>query len=285
LGQQALVEANLKSAREASVSVDATEALRKEGMATIGDVYQAHAALAQAQLNLEQSRGNSQIALGQLATLMGLPATHKLKLLGLSSITPITKTNQNITFLLEAAKRRRPDLLAAEAQVRASQSQLATTKAAIWPTLQVNANVGPTVIDNVNVNNTSVALSISVPLFTGFSQTYDVRRAKAQVLQTAALRDQMYQDVQFQVWQAYYALKTAETSISTADILTKSSTQANQQALGQYKAGVGNILSVLTTQSSLAGARVQSIQARLNWYIALAQLSAAVGILDQQSPV
>lgn len=280
LGQQALVDANQKSTREASVSVDATEALRKEGMATIGDVYQANAALAQARLNLEQSQGSSQIALGQLATLMGLSATYKLKLLGLSSTTPITKTNQNIMVLLEAAQRKRPDLLAAEAQVRASQSQLAATKAAVWPTLQINANAGPTVIDNVNVNNSSVALSISVPLFTGFSQTYDVRRAKAQVIQTAALRDQVYQDVQFQVWQAYYALKTAETSISTADILAKSSTQANQQALGQYKAGVGNILSVLTTQSSLAGARVQSIQARLNWYIALAQLSAAVGMLD-----
>jgi outer membrane protein TolC len=107
-----------------------------------------------------------------------------------------------------------------------------------------------------------------------------VRQARAQVEIAAATRDQLAQQISLQVWQAYFALQTAEKSISNTDILFKSSEQSMQQASGQYKAGVGNILMVLTAQASLANARVQSIQARLNWYTALAQLAAAVGTLD-----
>ena len=46
---------------------------------------------------------------------------------------------------------------------------------------------------------------------------------------------------------------------------------------GQYKAGMGNILNVLTTQATLSNTRSQLIQAKLNWYVALSELNAALG--------
>ncbi|HVV69553.1 MAG TPA: TolC family protein [Gammaproteobacteria bacterium] len=280
LGQQALIVANQQSVAEANTSVKASQALRSQGLATVGDVYQAQSSLAQATLSLEQATGNYQIALGQLATAMGVPANTPLQLTPLTEVLPIHKVSDNMQTLMAKATHNRPDLLAAAAQVRQSESQLTATKAAALPVVSLNASAGPVTIDNVGTTNTSISLNLTVPLFTGYSQTYQVRQAKAQVLASEADRDTLYQQVKLQVWQAYYALQTAGANVSSSEVFLKSSLQASKQARGQYQAGVGNILSVLSTQSSLATARVQSIQARLNWYIALAQLAQAMGQLS-----
>lgn len=282
LGQQSLVAANDLSLKQAKTSLDSAQALRQNGLATIGDVYQAEASYAQANLNLQTSRGNYQVARGQLATAMGLPADAPIQLVALQhppKTQPITKT---VSHLLNVAKANRPDLLAAEAKVRQSRAELSATRASILPTLAVSATMTPgNIFTNIhNATDIQATLTLSVPLFTGFSYTYQVREDQAKVSQAQASRDLLIQQVEYQVWQTYYALQTAEQNIGTTEILLKSALQANNQALGQYKSGVGDILSVLTTQATLANARVQNVQAQLNWFIALAQLAAAIGQLQ-----
>src|SRR5574343_440396 len=46
------------------------------------------------------------------------------------------------------------------------------------------------------------------------------------------------------------------------------------------QAGVGNVLDVLSAQSALAGARLQRIQAQLDWHVYRATLAQAMGALD-----
>ena len=219
-----------------------------------------------------------------MSTISGLPADTNIELAPLHSPLKIDAIEQKVSHLLTEAKINRPDLLAAEAKVRENAAQLAAVKASVLPSISVQAQALPGgVFSNTSGTNVDATLSLSFPLFTGFSYTYQVRQARANLETAEASRDQLYQQVQSQVWQNYYALKTAAENISTTEILLKSSIQANEQAFGQYKNGVGDILSVLTTQTTLANARVQNIQAQLNWYVALAQLAASVGALTNSS--
>jgi len=48
----------------------------------------------------------------------------------------------------------------------------------------------------------------------------------------------------------------------------------------RYKNGLDSILDVLSAQATLANARVQQVQARLNWFAALAAMGHAMGGLD-----
>lgn len=284
LGFQAVVKANQESLQAAITSLKIAEALRANGLATIGDVYQAEASLAQAKLNLQTSQGDYQIALGQLVTAMGVPANTKVELAPLSSPPHPEKITHNVNALLEKAKQNRPDLLAAEATVRENLAQLNATRASVLPTVNLSANLSPgTFLTNTTGSDIDALVTLSFPIFTGFNYTYNVRSARAQLKAAEASRDLLNQQVQFQVWQAYYNLQIAAQNIETTAILLKSSEQASAQAIGQYKAGVGNILTVLTTQTTLANARVQNIQAKLNWYVALAQLAAAIGALTSPS--
>ncbi len=279
LGQQELVKAYEESLLEANTSLAASQALRANGLATIGDVYQAEGSKAQAELNLQTAKGNYQTALGQLSTAMGLPPNTQLNLLPLSAPKEEKQIHQSIDEMLAVAKKNRPDLLASEAAVRQNQALLAATKASDLPTISLEGTATPSIANVSNGTTMIGALTVSLPLFTGFSYTYQVKSAAADVAVAEASRDQLNQQVQYQVWQTYYALQTASQNIQTTEILLKSSEQASQQALGQYKGGVGNILSVLTTQATLASARVQNIQAQIGWYLALSQLAAAMGIL------
>ncbi|WP_162232562.1 TolC family protein, partial [Methylogaea oryzae] len=127
----------------------------------------------------------------------------------------------------------------------------------------------------------AVGVQLSVPLFTGFANTYQIHNAEQQVAAQEANRDKILQSVALDVWRAYHDLNTArETFRSSADLLA-SATQSEKVAMGRYKAGAGNFLDLLSAQASLASARFQHIQARYNWHIGKAKLAQALGHLDQ----
>jgi outer membrane protein TolC len=117
-------------------------------------------------------------------------------------------------------------------------------------------------------------------LFTGFDRSYRVRSAEAQVEVRAAQRDRLRNQVALDVWRAYQSLTTATQSLTTAADLVASAEQSERVALGRYKAGVGTVLDLLTAQSALAAARLQRIQAQLDWQVYRATLAQSVGVLD-----
>jgi outer membrane protein TolC len=128
-------------------------------------------------------------------------------------------------------------------------------------------------------DNFTGGLTMQVPLFRGFSQIYDIRQAEAQTDSSRARLVALEQQVTLQVWMSYYAFKTAEQQVKTSQDLLESAQQSQEVALGRYKAGVGGILDLLAAQSLLAGARAQNVQARTNWFLALAQLAYDTGSL------
>jgi len=81
------------------------------------------------------------------------------------------------------------------------------------------------------------------------------------------------------VWTSYYNLKTASQQVKTARELFASARQSEEVAVGRYKAGVGSILDLLTAQTAFANARAQEVQARANWFLAMAQLAHDTGAL------
>jgi outer membrane protein len=102
-----------------------------------------------------------------------------------------------------------------------------------------------------------------------------VRAAEARSDVQAARRDNVRQQVALDVWEAYQSLNTATQTMRTSADLLASAEQSERVALGRYKAGVGNILDLLNAQSALANARLQRIQAMLDWQVSRAALASA----------
>ena len=284
LGLQALQDADTQSMQDATASLDAAKQRKDSGLATLGDVYQAEAALAGAQLALQTAAGQLQVARGQLAVAVGYPADTLLPLATLEKQVSAEMPADNVRTLLDKAKAARPELLAAKAQVQAAVAGLEAADGEGWPSLSLAANAARTTTDiavqKTTANNYGAGLTLSFPLFTGFANQADSRRAQAAVDVAQATTEQLVQQVELEVWQAYQNMHTAVSTLDTAGAQLKNAQQAADVTNARYKTGLDSILDVLSAQAILANARVQEVQARLNWFGALAAMAHAVGGLD-----
>jgi len=294
MGTKALVDAQQTTLAEAQTNLEAAEQRRRVGLATIADVLQARTALSQARLALESTQGELQTTRGALALSMGLPANVPYDIEVRPDTTLPLGILEGVDTLIAQAVRERPDLAAQRALVEEARARVTVARSQALPSLSVGGTTSQTYfVQNPGTrtpplgNSYTATLTLSIPLFSGWSQIYNAKAASA-AADAAARRAQGFeQQVVYQVFNAYYALRTATQQVHTSRDLLTSATESEQVALGRYKAGAGSLLDLLTAQSALASARAQAIQVRFSWNTALAQLAHDVGILglDGSSPL
>jgi outer membrane protein TolC len=198
-----------------------------------------------------------------------------------TTLTPSPRFEEEVAKLIDDARSHRPDLSAAEAQIKAAQAGVAAAEAAGKPTVSLSSAL--TFADSgiaASSRNAALGIQVSIPLFTGYNTTYRIRAAQEQVAIKQAQREKLGLQIALDVWKAYQGLMTETQSVRSSQDLLLSASQSERVALGRYKAGVGNILDTLTAQSALASARQQQIQAMYNWHIARAVLAQAIGQMD-----
>ena len=277
---QAAVGANRAAEKAAREALAAAEARYQVGVVTPADRLQAQTAASQASLNLVKAEGDARNALGSLAHALGFPAGQPLPLADMPPLPAMAGFAGKLETLIAEAQRQRPDLKAAEAQLQAAQASADLARAQGRPTLSLAG--GPLWQDSAGsvLRGNSVGVTLNVPLFTGFESTYRIRAAEAQADVRSAQLERLRNQVALDVWKAYQSLTTAGQSLQmTADLLV-SAEQSAAVALGRYKAGVGTVLDLLSAQSALAAARLQRIQAELDWHVYRATLAQAMGSLD-----
>jgi TolC family type I secretion outer membrane protein len=285
LGLQAVQDADLQSVQDATANLDNANQRKTSGLATIGDVYQAQAALAGAKLALQTAQGQLASARGTLAIALGYPADTEVPLAPWENEISARMPDENVHDLLAKAAQARPELLASKAQQQAAIASLEATRGQGWPNLTLNASAGRTTSQisgkaKTTANTYDADLTLSFPLFSGFANQAATRQAQAAVDVAQATDEQLIQAVQLEVWQAYQNMRTAVSNLDTAGLQLKSSQQAADVTQARYKNGLDSILDVLSAQATLANARVQQVQARLNWFAALAAMGHAMGGLD-----
>jgi TolC family type I secretion outer membrane protein len=283
LSARASVDALVVAEASAKESLAAAEARYSAGVATPADKLQAQTALSQARLNLITAQGGARSAQGTLANIMGFDASLPFSLQSLPESMPDPVAEQDIGKLIEDARQKRPDLQAAEAQIKAAEAQLTVTRATGLPTVSLAASTGyQNISGSPNINNSSIGVTLNVPLFTGTRNTYQNRAAELQVENKVAARDLLANQIALDVWKAYQTLLTNSQSLLAASDLVASAELSERMTLGRYKAGVANmsILDVLNAQSILASARQQRVAALYNFQASRLALVQAIGQLD-----
>jgi outer membrane protein TolC len=285
IGTEAIVRVNEQAVKNLETALDAARRRRESGVATIADVYRSETQVAQARLTLTRSRGEYEKARGQLASVVGLSVNSSLQVQPLSAPPQSRQSLKSITEYLDTVKRTRPDLVAAQAQVEAARASASAASKAGLPSIDFLASTQhsrwyqqgmppPYRPDNQTY---AAGVTVRIPLFSGFKDTYQQRQAEAQAQQAEATRDALYRQTQLEVWQAYYDLRTVNGSIDSTEALVKSAEQTAQATLARYQGGFGTILDLITAQQDETSARTQRIQSYLDWYTVLARLHLSVG--------
>lgn len=282
LSTRAQRDAQKVSVELASAALDAANERHRVGLATIADVLQAQTARSQAQLVLETLEGTLQVARGALAVAMGIPANTPYEIPDVPAADSVHFVTESVDSLIALAVRNRPELASARAQAAAASSQIRVARSGYLPALAVGAT-GANNVSNVSTfsgRTYSLNVGVQMPVFTGFSNQYDVAAASEQYQAALARADATKQQVIQQVFTAYYTLRTATNRVRTATDLLASATQSETVARERYREGVGSIVDLLVAQAALANARAQAVDVRWQWRTALAQLAHDVGVLN-----
>ncbi|HKO01425.1 MAG TPA: TolC family protein [Thermoanaerobaculia bacterium] len=282
LDSKALLEAQDATLKERQIALESAEARHRAGVATIADVLQARTARSQAQLNRETIEGNLRTIEGLLATTMGLPATTRFDFGTLPLDIPTHKVAEEVDALLARAVTQRPELAAARAEALRANARIREVRAQGLPNIGVTSNIGETFASGGPVTPYSAAIALRVPIFTGGRIANDVRAAQLEAELARENVRSLQQQVDLEVWTSYFALQTAEQRLTTARELLSSAQQSADVASGRYRSGVGTILDLLTAEAALESARAQEVQARTDWFLAVAQLAHDTGSLAPQ---
>lgn len=280
LASAALVDAAQASVQAAEETAKAARQRVVIGAGTREDELQAETALAQARLSLIQNQGNLASSDGQLAVVAGYPAQQRLTLRS-SLPGPDASTPPALDELIAVAESRRPDLLAQRQVIAAVNADLSRIQAQNLPRISLNATRG-NVRDRSGTGETGqVALTATLPIFTGFQQRYQEAVAQSQIDQQGIELERLRQQISLDVWLAWQQLETARAQVGASDTLLSAAEQSSKAALARYRAGLGSLLNVLSAQSNLASARQQQAGARYTWAAARLQLAQASGLLVQ----
>jgi outer membrane protein TolC len=279
---KAVRQADSAAVKESDANLDAAEERHKAGLATVADVLQAKSDHSQKMLALQTVEGQIQTIRGSLATAMGLPPNIDYDIGFLPNELPIEEVSLTVGELIRVAETHRPDLSAARSEVLSAKAHARSVQADGRPSISLDGNVTRRFYNSHDdySNLYSEGVFLTWPFFTGFSHENDVLEAKLRAEAALQNFEVLKSEVDLDVWTSYYDLKTAGEKTATAAEFLASAAESHNVALERYKAGVGSILELLSVQTALVSARAQDIQARTDWFLAIAQLAYATGRLD-----
>src|SRR6266404_3492323 len=232
LGTKALVDAQQTTLTEAQTNLGAAEQRHRVGLATIADVLQARTALSQALLALQATQGALQTTRGALALSMGLPANIPYDLEVVRDTTLPLGVIEGVDTLITQALRQRPDLAAQRAQAEQASARVSVARSQALPTLALGGTAGETYFINppagsaTSGNSYNATLTLSFPLFSGGTQIYNVKAASAAADAAARRAVGFEQQVVYEVFNAYYGLRTATQQVSAGPDLLRGGIRA-----------------------------------------------------------
>ncbi|MGH8114736.1 MAG: efflux transporter outer membrane subunit, partial [Rhodanobacteraceae bacterium] len=275
------VEATRQNVSDQRKILDLTRTRYQLGATSQFDVLTQESQLASSEARLPQLQQARDAARHLLATYLGefpaeadgmqVPALADLRL---PSALPVS--------LPSTLVRERPDIMAAEAQLRAANAQVGEAVARMYPNLELTGSFG----DQSNHTSTlfdpasrlwDLAASLVMPLFEGGT-------LRAQKHATQAAYRAVFANYQSTVLGAFRnvadVLRALQHDSSFLDAQARAM-QAAQQALvlvkTQYQAGGVDFLSLLTSETQFQNARIALVQAQAQRYADTAALYVALG--------
>ena len=256
------------------------------GLVPLSDKLQAETAYAQAKLSSTVAQKEIAIQRGNLAKLMNLPPYTLLKLNRRDEKIQDTENVDEIEKLIEQALKNRPDYKAKELAKQAAELDIEIAKSGGLPTLSANAGAG--IGDDLRrgrdtTYSSSAGLQLSVPIFTGFQQSYKIGQAAYQYEQAQNELTDLKNTIENEVWAAVQDYKTSFRTHTISQTLLKSAEESERVAFASYKVGRVNILTLLDAQAQLANARIEFSTSFYNFLIAKNNLMRVLGKMEARS--
>ena len=243
------------------------------GKASMAEVAEAKARVAQDQMTAVQARNNYELALLDLSQLIELESPEGFLLespdvsFALQQLTPPDE-------IYQTALTNKPALQAAEYRLEGSKHSIRIAQSAYYPQLNLNGSLGTNYYSTINRtfrqqmgDNFSkyVGLSLSVPIFNRFSTRNRVRSARLQrdnyELQLTETKKTLYKEIQ----QAWYNAVAAESKYSSSHTAAEAGAESFRLMSEKYENGKANAVEYNEAKQNLMRAQSDELQAKYEY--------------------
>ena len=264
-GYQAQIDATNEIIKIIQEQVKLTETQATAGTVPYASVVSLQSQLATAEASLPPLQQNLSKTKHLLAALVGRtpgewsPPNLSLMKINLPRKLPVTLPSELV--------RRRPDILAAEAQLHSASAKIGVATAALFPTITLSAGLGQNLTDITKLFGSAgqfwnIGGNLAQPIFHGGTLWFQ-RRAALEAFQANLAGYQQAVITAFQ--QVADSLRALENDAKTLKAQTEAlnaATQALQLVKANHQAGLVNYLQILTADNQYQQARIGVIQAR-----------------------
>lgn len=282
---QAAFVARTESAALAEATLRASRQRLARGVASRADALQAETALAKATLAARRAGGDVARARAELVFTTGLPVGTRIEVE--EAVVPVAMdAERQLSEWLSVAESSHPEIKAARAQWKAAEAKVTTVRSEGMPTLDLSGTLSRNGYPNqglqsVRATQTSIGLTLTIPFFEGFSRTYRIRGAQAQVEQAHARLLDTQQQILRDVLKAHADAETTADNLDVSARLLAAAEAALASARNRYALGAGDILELLSAQAALSDARQERVRTQAEWEAARLRLFASAGVMGR----
>ncbi|MHB1193287.1 MAG: TolC family protein [Longimicrobiales bacterium] len=191
--------------------------------------------------------------------------------------TPLSLSDQEILQLAEAQS---PSVIAAEEATRSAAYDVRDAKGQYIPSFRLSsgyswANQDPSL--SGGTTSWSFNLSMSLPIFNGFSREGTLQRAQFTQRLARLQEDDARLAARQQADGALQDVRTAEQAIAIAEEALGVAEEDLRLIRERYRVGVATVLELVSSQIAVVQAGATAVTARYDYVLARAQLEAVLG--------
>ncbi len=269
---EAFVEQAQRSLRDAQLREQA-------GVGTRFEVLQAEVALANAVQQRRNALSTQAIARRQIAQRLNLPLNAQI--VAADPVAPLGNWNLTLEETIILALKNRAEIEDELLTIEQSEQQEQIARADTLPQVNLFASYGlQRTLGNVAgagwSNNSQIGIQAQWTFFDAGAARSRINQALINTNIAQSQFQEQRNQVRFQVEQSFYNLQANQDNIGTARIAVERAEENLRLARLRFQAGVGTQSEVITAQSDLTQARVNSLTAVINYNRALASLQRSV---------
>lgn len=252
--------------KRATEHLNLIKARKAKGAAGRSDLRQAEKALSVARTQRLRAESSARSQKAGLALRMGLPASTDLQLPKAETLRiPSPQLPKTLDELLEQTSQH-PRILAAQAELRAAEQGLKFQQAEHLPSLalsgQILRNPAPSQNTITPDEVQTLALTLTVPIFQGFQQSYRVRQSEAEARRQAALLDGVQMELRTEAMAALESWVLEQRVFAESLEEVKRQQDAVAQIRARVKAGASLVSDLLEVQNLAAEAQLAAVKAQ-----------------------
>ncbi|UCF73819.1 MAG: TolC family protein [Deltaproteobacteria bacterium] len=256
------------------------QAFYEEGLIAKNELLQTEVQMAQARQDLIRATNRVEIARSLFNKLLRRGLDEEVKIKDILDYHPVTLTLDQCT---ERAELNRPEIKEVSLNVASAEKNVGLSKSSYYPTLNLIGNyqrqtATEQYIGKRDPDNWTITLTAEWMFWEWGKTKHDVASASANLAKTKYLLQDIKDNIQLEVKDAYLNLREAEKNIHVAETAVVQAEENFRMNEERYKQQVATSTDVLDAQTLLTQARTNYFNALSEHSIAWARLQRAMGI-------